>query len=94
MGVDAAGWTATFTTLRHAVEQHAEHEETLEFPLLLNGCGPAERKAMGLRLNTVKSFAPTHPHPSTAGSPLANWLVGPYVSLMDRVRDVFSSTDK
>jgi hypothetical protein len=31
--------------------------------------------------------APTHPHPSTAGSPIAQWMVGPWASLIDQARD-------
>jgi predicted Zn-ribbon and HTH transcriptional regulator len=42
---------------------------------------------MGAVLRAVEKIAPTHPHPSTAGSPIAQWTVGPWASVIDRARD-------
>ncbi|MCW2808878.1 MAG: Hemerythrin cation binding domain protein [Marmoricola sp.] len=41
--------------------------------------------------STEEAVAPTHPHPSTAGSPVAQWALGPFASLVDRTRDAISS---
>ena len=92
MDTGSADWRKKFNALRKAVEQHAQHEEADEFPLLMSACTPAERTAMGSRLKLTEAMAPTHPHPSTAGSPLANWMVGPFVSMLDRARDAFGAT--
>ena len=45
---------------------------------------------MGTQVKAAESIAPTHPHPSTAGSPVAQWAVGPIASLVDRTRDAIS----
>ena len=42
---------------------------------------------MGAVLRAVEKIAPTHPHPFTAGSPIAQWMVGPWASVIDRARD-------
>jgi hypothetical protein len=42
---------------------------------------------MGTALKAAEAVAPTHPHPSTAGSPAAQWAVGPIASIVDRARD-------
>jgi hemerythrin superfamily protein len=75
---------------RRSVDEHAEKEETEEFPHILSSCDEDRRRSMGKRLKAVESIAPTHPHPSTAGSPTAQWAVGPFASLVDRVRDALA----
>ena len=92
MDIESAEWQVKFEFLQRAVEQHADHEEAEEFPLVAAKCGPDQRKAMGARLELVERMAPTHAHPSTAGSPIANWLVGPFVGMLDRARDALGGT--
>lgn len=81
---------ATLESFEQAVDQHAEAEETEEFPKVLAECDEQERRKMGERLLSVQKMAPTHPHPSAAGSPLAQVLTGPFASMADRVRDALS----
>ncbi|WP_436982947.1 hemerythrin domain-containing protein [Streptomyces sp. enrichment culture] len=73
---------------------HAQHEETEEFPALTSGCTPEQRRTMGRRLLTAEKLAPTHPHPTAAGSPALQWTMGPFASLLDRARDAFGTSDK
>lgn len=70
-----------------AVEDHARHEEREEFPTLRSGRSEAELRRMGAMVRAAAKVAPTHPHPATAGSPLAQWSVGPLTSLVDRAKD-------
>lgn len=77
-----------------AVDEHAEAEEKEEFPLILSSCDEESRQKMGKQILAVESMAPTHPHPSTAGSPAAQWAVGPFASVVDRVRDALSKSSK
>jgi hypothetical protein len=88
-GMDAgsAEFDTTLASFEQAVLAHAEAEETEEFPLILSACDEKQRAAMGKQLQAVEALAPTHPHPSTAGSPTAQWAVGPFASLVDRARD-------
>jgi hemerythrin-like domain-containing protein len=76
-----------FAEFEKSVDQHAEAEETQEFPIILRERSVDERQKMGARLQRAEKLAPTHPHPSTAGSPAAQWFVGPFASLVDRAKD-------
>jgi hemerythrin superfamily protein len=78
------------TAFETAVDQHAEAEESEEFPRVLSSCDADERRKLGDRLRAVEKLAPTHPHPSAAGSPAALALTGPFAAMVDRVRDTLS----
>jgi hemerythrin superfamily protein len=73
-----------------SVDEHAEAEENEEFPQVLEACDAYERRTMGGRLEAVEKMAPTHPHPTAAGSPAAQALTGPFVGMVDRVRDALA----
>ena len=83
--------TAEFDTelagFERAVLDHAALEERDEFSQILIECDASEREIMGAMLLSAETFAPTHPHPSTAGSTTAQWAAGPFASLADRTRD-------
>ncbi|SOD62931.1 Hemerythrin HHE cation binding domain-containing protein [Streptomyces zhaozhouensis] len=87
MGVDNAEFDVRFDEFERAVSDHADAEERDEFPSILDSCSQEERLRMGRRLLAAERMAPTHPHPSTAGSPAAQWAVGPFAAMTDRVRD-------
>jgi hemerythrin superfamily protein len=70
-----------------AVTDHADLEEQEEFSQVLAECEETERKTMGRMLKAAEAVAPTHPHPSTAGSTAAQLAVGPFASLVDRTKD-------
>jgi hypothetical protein len=76
--------------LQLAVDQHAEAEEIQEFPRALAALDVEERRKLGSRLLAVEKMAPTHPHPSAAGSVAAQALTGPFAAMVDRVRDALS----
>jgi hypothetical protein len=48
---------------------------------------PEKLVSLGRTLEAAEKIAPTHPHPSTAGSSTAQWTVGPFASLLDHARD-------
>lgn len=85
--VSSPGFDARFADLEKSVLAHAEREEADEFPALRRTRSQEQLRNMGRRLRTAERLAPTHPHPSTAGSPAAQWVVGPFVSIVDHVRD-------
>jgi hemerythrin superfamily protein len=87
MDVSSAEFDRTFAGFERDVLQHADQEEVEEFPGVLAECDAKERARMGRALRAAEAIAPTHPHPSTAGSPIAQWTVGPLISLVDRARD-------
>ncbi|MBX6388500.1 MAG: hemerythrin domain-containing protein [Frankia sp.] len=85
--VSSADFDTRLRQLEQEVGQHAEREEQEEFPAVRAGCDEEKLRRLGDSLRAVEHFAPTHPHPGTAGSPLRQWAVGPFASIVDRVRD-------
>ncbi len=78
-------------SLQTDVVDHAEKEEHTEFPTLRDQRTAEEREKMGRRLRSVEKMAPTHPHPTAAGSPVAQAVTGPFAAIVDRVKDALSS---
>jgi hemerythrin superfamily protein len=79
-------FATAFTKLRRDVEAHATREEAEVLPLLSRS--DAERlKAMGKAFAVAEAMAPTHPHRLAPESATGNMLVGPFVAMVDRVRD-------
>src|SRR3954469_24733588 len=90
--VSSADFDQKIRAFHQAVDEHADAEESEEFPAILAQCDEDKRQTMGKQLKAAESIAPTHPHPSTAGSPVAQFTVGPMASLVDRTRDAIKST--
>lgn len=87
---DTPEFAEQFAALERAVSEHAEAEESEEFPFLLASVDREQQLKMGSRLLDAERIVPTHPHPATAGSTAAQKVVGPFASLLDRARDAFS----
>ncbi|MEU4453439.1 hemerythrin domain-containing protein [Nocardioides sp. NPDC023903] len=90
VGVDSPEFDETFPIFQIAVEQHAEEEERVEFPLLLSTIDETARHMMGKRLTATELIAPTHPHPGSAGSVPKQLATMPFHSIADRVKDALS----
>jgi hemerythrin superfamily protein len=91
LDVSGSEFADLFAQFQQSVLQHAANEENEEFPFVQSGRTPEQLASMGQVLLAVEKIAPTHPHPSTAGSPTLQWLVGPYVSVLDRARDALTA---
>jgi hemerythrin superfamily protein len=87
VNVSSAEFDRMFTEFERVVLDHAEREEQEEFPAVRARESRSTLVGMGAVLRAAEKTAPTHPHPSTAGSPIAQWMVGPWASAIDRVRD-------
>jgi hemerythrin superfamily protein len=87
MGVQDSGFDAQLATFEQAVLDHAEHEEDDEFPLLYELHDEKVLARMTMQLKIAEAMAPTHPHPHGPDGAIGNMLVGPFVSIVDRVRD-------
>jgi len=75
-----------FDAFASDVRKHADNEEKYEFALVEEKQDEDALKRLGTALQAVEKVAPTHPHPS-AGSTTANVVLGPFASIVDRVRD-------
>jgi Hemerythrin HHE cation binding domain len=91
MDVHSTKFDVLLAQFEKAVSDHADHEERDEFPALHEGCSADQLKAMGKKLQMVEKTAPTHPHPTAAGSPAKQWMTGPFASMVDRVKDAMRS---
>ena len=81
-------------SLEREVLQHADAEEEEEFPIILQAYDADVRRAMGLEVRAAEKLAPTHPHPSAAGSTAAQLVLGPFASIKDRARDAIKAFTK
>ncbi len=91
LGVDGEGFDAQLETFRIAVLAHAENEEREVFPRLRQSLDADTLRSMRTALETAEAMAPTHPHPHGPESALGNILVGPFVAVVDKVRDALRS---
>ena len=73
--------------LRDAVLDHAYHEEKFEFPKLERQLDADELKRLTSAVRAAEAIAPTRPHAGVE-SPLLNFAVGPFASMLDRARDL------
>lgn len=94
LDTDSVEFAAKLAALEHEVSDHADAEERTEFPYILSSIDQDKQKKMGSRLLKVERVAPTHPHPSAAGSPAAQAVAGPFAGLLDRARDAFNKASK
>lgn len=90
MDVDSMEFGDAFTDFERSVLAHAAHEEAEEFPAVRANRTAEQLASMARALRAAENIAPTHPHPSTAGSTPAQYVVGPFASLVDRTRDAVS----
>jgi hemerythrin superfamily protein len=86
MGTSDPSFTPMFARFRVAVFEHAEREETEEFPALRRR-GEAELRGLAAAIKAAEAMAPTHPHPGVE-SALSNMVFGGVVSVADRTRDL------
>jgi hemerythrin superfamily protein len=77
------------TKLRDAVLDHAQHEETYEFPKLQKELNADELKRLGAAVRAAEAIAPTRPHAGVESAAL-NFAVGPFASMLDRARDLIT----
>jgi hemerythrin superfamily protein len=75
------------TKLRDAVLDHAQHEETYEFPKLQRELDADELRRLGAAVRAAEAIAPTRPHAGVESAAL-NFAVGPFASMIDRARDL------
>jgi hemerythrin superfamily protein len=94
MDPTSAEFDTLFREFQQMVLDHAGKEETEEFPHVQRGRSSDDLASMGRVLLAVEKIAPTHPHPSSAGSPTLQWAVGPFVSVLDRARDALAAAAK
>ena len=87
LGIDHPDFDRKLATLAEAVTQHAEREEREEFQRMREKFPADQLQTMAKTVQAAQSLAPTRPHPRIGESQTANLLVGPPLSVFDRIRD-------
>ena len=93
-GVDGDGFDDDFAAFRASVLRHAEAEESEVFPLLDANLDVPKLRQMAETILVVESVAPTHAHPHAPESAIGNIVLGPFVALIDQVRDKIAEHQK
>jgi hemerythrin superfamily protein len=94
MGPSAPQFPGELASFEKAVLAHAEAEEREVFPRLRKDIDADQRRKMGQALLAAEAIAPTHPHPRGPESAIGNLVVGPFVAMVDRVRDAIREHTK
>lgn len=89
MDVMSSEFLSKFESFQAKVLAHAEAEEREEFELLGHVLDPLWLVRMRRAAEFAEAIAPTRPHAGME-SAVANILVGPFVSMIDRARDAFA----
>ena len=87
MGPGADGFAEEFDRFADDVEHHASAEEASIFPLLARYPDRQQLERMAILVQAAQATAPTHAHRLAPEGALANLAVGPFVAVVDRVRD-------
>jgi len=94
LGTDDPKFDKLFDSFRQSVLQHASAEEAQIFPFLEEHVAGGKLIEMAELIEVAESMAPTHPHPHGPESGLGNLMVGPFVAMVDKVRDKFAEHQK
>jgi hemerythrin superfamily protein len=89
LDVDSMEFSKKLSLLEQSVLAHAMAEERLEFERLADVFDAERLQSMRKAAEFAEKVAPTRPHPGVE-SRAANLLAGPFASMIDRTRDVFS----
>lgn len=87
IGPDGDGFASKLAGFEAMVLAHAQAEERELFPLLEANIQKEKLVAMADKIRVAEKLAPTHPHPHGPESGIGNLLVGPFVAMVDKVRD-------
>lgn len=90
MDIASAEFLAALRQFQQAVIDHADNEETEEFNQLQREVSADDLKRMASAVRAAEAIAPTRPHPGVE-SAKANFVAGPFASMLDRARDTIES---
>lgn len=91
MDVESTAFEIAFDRFCQDVLHHAQEEERGELNALQLEIDEQGLRRMRRAAELAEATAPTHPHPGVGESRAANVLAGPFVSMVDRARDLINS---
>ncbi|HEX3897960.1 MAG TPA: hemerythrin domain-containing protein [Mycobacteriales bacterium] len=93
LDVTTPEFLTAYTAFSKDVLEHAQNEESYEFPLVREHEDTDALAQMGEALEKAERSAPTHPHPS-ARTTTAAAVMGPFAAMVDKVRDALAGASK
>ena len=94
MDADDPGFDGAVAELIQEIRHHVEHEEGRMFAELRARFSREQLVEMAEKVESVKKFAPTRPHPMTPNEGPVRAVAGPLASLLDHLRDAVSGRGK
>ena len=91
LDVDSFEFDTVLNGFEEAVVHHSDIEEKVEFQAVLRDIDAEQRRNLGGRLAAVEKVAPTRPHPGVAGSLSKEIAAGPFLAIVDRVKDALQT---
>ena len=90
MDPDDPSFDDELATLMREIREHVAEEEGEMFAHMRQVFSQDELVELGSKVESVKKFAPTRPHPSVPNEPGVRTALGPVAGLFDRMRDAVS----
>jgi len=90
MDISSKEFIEALTEFRGDVVEHAEAEENEEFSQLSAELDADQLIHMAGAVRAAEAIAPTRPHPGVE-SATANFVAGPFASMLDRARDAIAA---
>ncbi|MHB2016509.1 MAG: hemerythrin domain-containing protein [Candidatus Xenobia bacterium] len=94
LDVESTEFQNLYQQLKSAVLAHANHEETVEHPMIRANVPPQRLNRLVGLYQTAEKMAPTHAHPNTPNTAVVRTTIGPIAAIVDRVRDGLRSAMK
>jgi hemerythrin superfamily protein len=94
IGPDGADFAAKLAQFQKAALAHADAEEQQLFPLIEAHVAHDRLVELTDSLRVAEDLAPSHAHPHSPSSGVGNVLVGPFVAMVDKVRDAIAEHRK
>lgn len=88
-GMEASdpGYDQKLAAVMAAVTHHVEEEEGQLFPTLRRSVDAGQLQEAGEKMRRAKAVVPTRPHPDAPDTPPGNKVLGPFVAVVDKMRD-------
>lgn len=87
LGVDDGAFPSRLVEFRTRLLAHAEAEEESEFPILDAHVDQERLRQMAESVLVAEGAAPSHAHRHAPESAIGNIVIGPFVALVDSIRD-------
>jgi hemerythrin superfamily protein len=87
IGVGSPRFEPELDHVEQLVLMHADNEEREVFPRLRSSYSLEELQALARAFEAARAVAPTHPHALAPEGAIGNLVAGPFVAIVDRVRD-------